>query len=220
MTGAGGRGFLDKYNNRMLIGRLNVSRTSGLPKSPPPLWILKPPLLAEDLSLNRQVLSSFCLFRFQRRCREETNFENRFAGFNLQLWSWNHGQKNVPYKYGYTLYTNGKNENISSLLASEPSSKRWEDAGLGHGVKGQNLSRSPSSDQVTDVWTCWHSACDERICWLNWNPKERLFICQRQAFKIRTERRRRRKRATAKLKCSPGSRQSALEAKVYSIFVS
>ncbi len=43
------------------------------------------------------------------------------------------------------------------------------------------------------------SACDERLCWLIWNPKERLFIWQCQTFKIRTKRRRRRKRTSVSL---------------------
>lgn len=43
-----------------------------------------------------------------------------------------------------------------------------------------------------------HRPCDERPCWLIWNPEERLFICQCQTFKIRTKRRGRRKRTSVR----------------------
>lgn len=43
------------------------------------------------------------------------------------------------------------------------------------------------------------SVCDERLCWLIWNPKGRLFICQCQGFKIRTKTRQKGKRTSVRL---------------------
>lgn len=63
------------------------------------------------------------------------------------------------------------------------------------------------------------SVCDERLCWLIWKPKERLFICQCQAFKIRTKRRRRRKRTSVRLIFARESCEALWQQRVSSSFV-